>query len=112
VGELAERYGRSMRQVERIFAERVGVSPKVYARLMRLKFGMRLGLAVDRPDWAGIAMEAGYFDQSHMVREFQAMNGATPVEFAELSRRAVEYRGMRGRLEDVAFVLSGAGDGL
>ncbi len=106
VGELAERYGRSVRQVERIFAERVGVSPKVYARLARLKFGMRLGLADAKPDWAGIALEAGYFDQSHMVREFKALNGATPVEYAELSRRAVEYRGMRGKLRDVAFVLS------
>jgi AraC-like DNA-binding protein len=107
VGELAERYGLSVRQVERGFQEHVGMSPKVFARLTRLKTAMKLserrGL-----EWAEIAAAAGYFDQSHMVREFRDLNGATPVAFAELGRRAKEYRNLGG---DVAFVLSGAGAG-
>jgi len=105
VGELAHGYGLSVRQVERGFQEHVGMSPKVFARLTRLKAAMKLS---ERPElnWAEIASAAGYFDQSHMVREFRDLNGATPVAFAELGRRAKEYRNTDG---NVAFVLSGAG---
>jgi methylphosphotriester-DNA--protein-cysteine methyltransferase len=82
----------------------------VFGRLERLKLAMGVGSAGVRPDWAAVAVTAGYFDQSHMVREFQALNGATPVEFAELGRRAREYRtSVDSTAGDVAFVLSGVG---
>jgi AraC-like DNA-binding protein len=109
VSDVAARYGLSVRQVERMFQEQVGMSPKVFGRLERLKLAMGVGAAEARPDWAAVAAAAGYFDQSHMVREFQALNGATPVEFAELGRRAREYRQAEGSAGDVAFVLSGVG---
>ncbi len=112
VERLAEQFGLSVRQVERMFQEQVGVSPKVYARLVRLRRAMEMSGREARPDWAGIAARAGYFDQSHMVREFQALNGATPVAFTELGRRAREYRQTEGGAGDVAFVLSGVEAGL
>jgi AraC-like DNA-binding protein len=112
VERLAERFGLSVRQMERMFQEQVGVSPKVYARLVRLRRAMEMSGREARPDWAGIAARAGYFDQSHMVREFQALNGATPVAFTELGRRAREYRQTEGGAGDVAFVLSGVEAGL
>ncbi len=108
VGGLAERYGFSVRQVERLFQEHVGVSPKMFGRLARLRLAMRLG-ADAQVDWADVAARAGYFDQSHMVRDFRDLNGATPGAFVELGRRAKEYRSTGGVAEDVAFVLSGAG---
>ena len=112
VERLAERFGLSVRQLERMFQDQVGVSPKVYARLVRLRRAMEMSEREARPDWAGIAARAGYFDQSHMVREFQALNGATPVAFTELGRRAREYRQTEGGAGDVAFVLSGVEAGL
>jgi transcriptional regulator GlxA family with amidase domain len=108
VGGLAERYGFSVRQVERLFQEHVGVSPKMFGRLARLRLAMRLG-ADAQVDWADVAARARYFDQSHMVRDFRDLNGATPGAFVELGRRAKEYRSTGGVAEDVAFVLSGAG---
>jgi AraC-like DNA-binding protein len=111
VGGLAERYGFSVRQVERLFQEHVGVSPKMFGRLARLRRAMRLGEAAET-DWADVAALAGYFDQSHMVREFQALNGATPVQFRALGERAARFRQAQGMERDVAFVLSGAGAGL
>jgi AraC-like DNA-binding protein len=106
VAEMAGRYGLSVRQVERVFQEQVGMSPKVFGRLERLKLAMAMGAKDARLDWAGVAAAAGYYDQSHMVREYRELNGATPVEFAALGRRAREYRGMVGSAADVAFVLS------
>ncbi len=102
---VAEKHGLSVRQVERIFLEHVGMTPKVFGRLARLKTAMRLSAATATPDWAEVAAAAGYFDQSHMVREYRALNGATPVEFRALGRRASEYH-VRDE-GDVAFVLSG-----
>jgi AraC-like DNA-binding protein len=68
----------------------------------------------ERPElsWAEIAAAAGYFDQSHMGREFRDLNGATPAAFVELGRRAKAYRSAAGSAGDVAFVLSGVGAGL
>jgi AraC-like DNA-binding protein len=111
VGGLAARYGFSVRQVERLFHEHVGVSPKVFGRLARLRRAMRLGEGGET-EWADVAARSGYFDQSHMVREFQALNGATPVQFRALGARAARFRQAQGMERDVAFVLSGAGTGL
>lgn len=110
VSALAMQHGLSVRQVERIFLEHVGMTPKVFGRLARLKTAMRLSAGPAMPDWAEVAIAAGYFDQSHMVREYRALNGATPVEFRALERRASEFR-----VRDaggVAFVLSGAAKNL
>jgi AraC-like DNA-binding protein len=104
IGTVAEAHGLSVRQVERLFREQVGMSPKVFARLARLRLAMQLSVAQTAPDWAGIADAAGYFDQSHMVREFGAFNGATPVQFLALRERAGEF--LRESSRDVAFVLS------
>jgi AraC-like DNA-binding protein len=108
VSELAGPYGFSERHAERLFLEHVGVSPKVFGRLTRMSRALALRAENSAANWAGIANDAGYFDQSHMVREFRELNGTTPVEFAELGRRARMYRAVgRG---DVGFVLSGGAD--
>ena len=93
----------SVRQVERGFLEYVGMPPKVFARLERLKRVLVLSSDAIAPEWAEIAAEAGYFDQSHMAREFRGFNGATPGEFRGLMQRA---RGPIRGAGDVAFVLS------
>ncbi len=72
----------SMRHLERVFQEQVGVSPKVFARLLRLNHVLEV--AGPTSNWADVASLCGYFDQSHMVRDFRAMTGATPMEFTAL----------------------------
>jgi AraC-like DNA-binding protein len=36
-----------------------------------------------RPDWADVAAERSFFDQPHLIREFRALTGETPVEFVK-----------------------------
>jgi AraC-like DNA-binding protein len=87
IRHLGELYGLSVRQIERTFLEHVGLTPKVFGRLARLKRALALGEIATAPDWADIAARSGYFDQAHMIREFRTFNGATPVQFAAIKRR-------------------------
>ena len=82
VFEIATRSAVSPRHLERLFQEQVGVSPKVFGKLLRLEHALELAGA--KSNWADIASRCGYFDQSHMVRDFRAMIKATPVEFMAL----------------------------
>ncbi len=88
IAALAARAQVSTRQLERLFHEYVGVSPKTFARLARLKFALELGERSPSRDWAAIASAAGFYDQSHMVRDFSAMTGESPDRFLALRRKS------------------------
>jgi AraC-like DNA-binding protein len=69
-------------QFIRRFEQAVGLTPKRFARVLR--FGVLLpSLARCGPrDWAQIAAGAGYFDQSHLIREFRQLAGMAPGAYA------------------------------
>ena len=102
---MAAGQGLSERQAERVFLEHVGLSPKLFGRLTRMNEALKLRASDEALSWADIAASAGYFDQSHMVRDFRDLNGATPAQFAELGLRARRYRFAADG--DVGFVLCG-----
>jgi AraC-like DNA-binding protein len=85
IDELAFHSGLGVRQYERRFVEEVGVTPKLFARVTR--FGMALDAKRLAPDgsWARVAHDLGYFDQMHMVRDFQSLAGAAPGEVLKQS---------------------------
>jgi AraC-like DNA-binding protein len=79
VDELASAVGLSPRQLERRFRVEVGVGPKMLARIARFQHAWRL--TERAPTLASVAARAGYFDQAHMVRDFQRFAGAAPGRF-------------------------------
>jgi AraC-like DNA-binding protein len=81
VARLAEELGWSRRRLVARFQEQVGLPPKAVARLLRFERARDLGGRPDRPSWAEIALECGYYDQSHLINEFRAVTGRTPVTF-------------------------------
>jgi AraC-like DNA-binding protein len=63
------------------FEKTVGLTPKRYARVLRFH-ALIEGLARDTPsDWAQLAIEAGYADQSHLIHEFKRLAGITPAAY-------------------------------
>lgn len=85
VDVLAANAGLSSRQLERRFLREVGVGPKLLSRILRFQQVFR---AVERLDaaWASIALECGYYDQAHLIRDFHQFAQQTPsVLFAEQS---------------------------
>jgi AraC-like DNA-binding protein len=81
VDRWASQVGAGRRQLERLFRDQVGLTPKVYARVMRFQ-AMASSLADDPgASLAQASSDVGYFDQSHMIRDFLAFAGDTPTEF-------------------------------
>jgi AraC-like DNA-binding protein len=86
VDELAQDSGVSSRQLERRFLSEVGIGPKLLCRILRFQQVFR---AVERNDsgWASVATDCGYYDQAHLIRDFQQFARQTPnVLFAQSSR--------------------------
>ncbi len=71
----------SIRQFERKFRERMGVSPKYFARLARFEKAFRMKNMHPAKDWLSIALHCGYYDYQHLVRDYHDFTGQTPADF-------------------------------
>lgn len=81
IGAIAADCGWSPRRFSQCFRERVGMSPKRYARLQRFHRVAAIAQRGGRIDWAGVAADAGFHDQPHLVREFRAFSGFAPTAY-------------------------------
>jgi transcriptional regulator GlxA family with amidase domain len=75
--------GQGTRQFERRFLEHFGVSPKRFARIVRLNHALQLKNAERHLSWAVVGQMSGYFDQNHLIKDFKAMTGQLPSHYAE-----------------------------
>jgi AraC-like DNA-binding protein len=78
VRDIAKEVGLSQRRFIQIFKSEVGVTPKLFSRVRRFQRARAFIEQRDTSDWTNIAMECGYFDQSHLIREFQEFSGTSP----------------------------------
>lgn len=82
VGVVAAALGVGERRLQRAFERSVGLSPKRLARVLRFQYAVRvIGRSGARPG-AALALDAGYADQAHFIREFRSLAGVTPARFA------------------------------
>jgi AraC-like DNA-binding protein len=82
VEDLAARLGLSKRALQRWFHDYVGVSPKWVIKRYRLYEAAELAASEHRVNWARLAQDLGYFDQAHFIKDFKAMVGKTPADYA------------------------------
>jgi AraC-like DNA-binding protein len=80
VNQIATAIGCSPRQLEREFRAHAGLSPKALARVIRFQNLLRLVGESPLRHWSSVALDSGYADQSHMVREFRELSGQSPTE--------------------------------
>ncbi|GAB2581226.1 DUF6597 domain-containing transcriptional factor [Spirosoma areae] len=93
VGELMTDLYVCRRQFERHFLQKVGVSPKYYARIRRVGF-LCAQLATQRwqvTDWHDLIYECGYYDQSHFIREFTQFMGKRPTHYVKDNLELTNY---------------------
>lgn len=81
VSELARQLGISGRYLRRIVAAQIGMSPKAVLRILRFRTSLFARRDYPRANWSEIAQRAGYYDQSHLIDEYQRFLGASPERF-------------------------------
>ncbi len=82
IAEIADAVGWSRKHLAARVRDAIGVGPRSFRRLVR--FQTLTGLIDSeerRPDWAGLAVDAGYYDQSHMIREFREFSDLSPSAY-------------------------------
>ncbi|MFC7492723.1 MULTISPECIES: helix-turn-helix domain-containing protein [unclassified Nocardioides] len=87
VGQVCDKFAISERTLQRLTARRIGLSPKWLIQRRRLHEAAERLRDVARPDLARVAVDLGYADQAHFGRDFRAVTGLTPGEFAAEPRR-------------------------
>lgn len=78
IEDVALRFGKSRRQMERVFLETVGVPLKFFCMISRLRHAAGLIVAPPARSLTTIAHDAGYSDQAHMTRDFARLAGTSP----------------------------------
>ncbi|MFE6710618.1 helix-turn-helix domain-containing protein [Streptomyces sp. NPDC057695] len=79
VGEVATELGWSRRHLSERFRGEMGLTPKVFARVLRFEYAHDLATAQDRLPWPEVATISGYADQAHLVRDWNEFTGRTPT---------------------------------
>lgn len=103
---LADHVGLSRRQLHTVFTAEFGVGPTVFKRLLR--FQRALAMITDRVDQdaeldlAAIAAACGYFDQSHLNRDFRTLTGTSPTGWLSEERDTIRAGGHRNGVEDIS----------
>ena len=83
VDDLVGRGHLSKRHLQRLFSQYVGVSPKWVIQRYRLHEAAERLADGEASDWTTMALELGYYDQAHFIKDFKALIGVTPAEYAK-----------------------------
>ncbi|MEW6703765.1 MAG: DUF6597 domain-containing transcriptional factor [Pseudomonadota bacterium] len=79
LAQLYQALDRHPRWLQRVFVQTVGITPKLYARIVKARRARALLAAGPGAALADVAAEAGYADQSHMTRDFARLLGVSPA---------------------------------
>ena len=80
----------SLRTFERRFTAQVGIPPKTFSCIARFNHAFADKLKNPTKDWTSIASEYGYYDQNHLIKDFNRFAGTSPKTFLKQTPLAVE----------------------
>jgi AraC-like DNA-binding protein len=84
VEQLCAAFGFSRQHLARQFRASVGLSPKLFCRVVRFQNALDRVTSSPPSGWARAALELGYYDQAHLIAEFKEFTGFTPAAYAAL----------------------------
>ncbi len=89
VDDLVAQFGIEKRSLQRIFSQYVGITPKWMIKRYRLHEAVEeIAKGVD-VDWAALAVDLGYFDQAHFIKDFKMLVGCSPAEYQKRRTQSV-----------------------
>ena len=86
IEQLASASCLSNRQFERVFKNRIGLSPKFFSRLVRFSKAWLIKESQPGISWLQLAYKCGYHDQMHFIRDFKEFTGENPTEIEQALR--------------------------
>jgi AraC-like DNA-binding protein len=86
VHRLTTHLALSERQLERRFSQQTGLSPKMFARLIRFRTAAMLLQQQPMLPLQDLVHEIGFYDQAHFIHDFKAFSGLTPTEYLAQQR--------------------------
>ncbi|HEU4770349.1 MAG TPA: DUF6597 domain-containing transcriptional factor [Pyrinomonadaceae bacterium] len=78
IREVSRELRVSHRRFIQMFSSHVGLAPKLFCRILRFQRARVLAEKLEAPNWAAVAVACGYFDQSHLIKDFKEFSGSTP----------------------------------
>ena len=97
IRDVARDVGWSERHLSAQFTREIGLRPKMAARVIRFhraRHVLQHNVGAGRPNVAGVAAECGYFDQAHLVRDWQQFTGLAPTDWIAHEFRNVQVAGV------------------
>jgi len=89
VREAAKYIGLSQRRFIQVFKAEVGITPKLFSRIQRFQQTRTFIQHNPSINWADLAVDFGYFDQSHFIREFLEFSGLSPTDYINRHKRFI-----------------------
>jgi len=81
ISSLADQTGLTSRRFAQLFQAQTGVTPKVFHRLQRFHLALEMIHGNCQVDWSDLALQCGYYDQSHFDHNFKEFSGFTPSDY-------------------------------
>lgn len=91
VDELCSQLYISRRQFERRFLQKVGISPKYYARLRRIGYICAQLAGKEKVNWQNIYFDFDYYDQSHFIKDFTEFTSRSPSEYFQNNKELIHF---------------------
>lgn len=85
IASLAKLCNMSLRTLERRFLEEVGMSPKLYMRIVRFQSALQNKMLHPKKNWTNICYESSYFDQAHFIKECHEFASSSPEELFKIT---------------------------
>nr|WP_299229047.1 helix-turn-helix domain-containing protein [uncultured Psychroserpens sp.] len=92
--QLAVDFGLNYKKMERLFMKFIGLTPKVYIRIIRFNACISSRMINHSDSLTQLAYENGFFDQSHFIREFKQFTSLTPKQFFDKNRSYSEVENL------------------
>jgi AraC-like DNA-binding protein len=81
VRAVAKRVGLSERRFIQVFRAQVGLTPKLFCRVLRFQHVRKAVNQAATLNWSQVALCCGYYDQSHLIHDFQEFSGLSPTDY-------------------------------
>ncbi|MDH4473067.1 MAG: helix-turn-helix transcriptional regulator [Fluviicola sp.] len=91
VDELTQQQAIGKRALERRFQQSVGLSPKLFARIIRFNYALQLIEKRDFSNFTVIAYEGGFYDQAHFIKDFHDLTGLNPKQYFSKNLEMVRF---------------------